>query len=552
MKTLDVLIIVLIILAVIYLLRNNKPVQEKLEQKLEQKLTYNFINNKSPIIEKLSSNSIQNFPLTFSSLPDGITYIPDDCLPLNFQYDTIANSILLNGSGVFVATNTSLSAITLSSTIQIILNLSLPTNPDITLPITHISFTTGTCDQNSDITNQIINSITVTNNDENPTFLINKYTNIRGSIVIGSISLQFDSFNFGTSLTLEDIYNTTPSGSIIENESTPPFILPKICNIKSCITSTPSSINSVGSIIPASQSIIDQLVNNKTPFALYTNIVNKGIPDNKFTDSTINKLYLSAGLSPTKYTPCNVNNGMFTLSNKLTQGSIFNVTKETRYFPIPEIPYKYLDFDSIETYSTGISNFVSSFYNLSLYTNKYSLSYCLEGCPTTNNHGICAQEQPQYTNRSQFSGNEGDLYNIKNYLKFKLENDDSVTPYFLSFNKGIEKIHFITNKYSTTVNINDYKTVVQVPIYDDIPPYYEIPDVTIRDNRNYYITKKVPITGLNPGYTANQISEYFKRKSLPAEDTQAFKNDAYNKYALNFFVEIIDPTITKINNLPYN
>jgi hypothetical protein len=563
MKTLDILIIILSILVIIYLLKDNEffhssiPIQQ--EEKLIEKINYKYITNKKEkVIEKLTNNphTMFYYPLSFSSLPSSMKYIPDDCLPLNFAYDSVANSLLLNGSGTFISTGTDLSSITLSSTMNIILLLSLSSKPNITLPINHGSFSTGTCNQNSNIP-KIINSITITNNSQNPTYLINSYTNINGSIKIGSVSFKFDSFNFGTSLSLEDIYINSLESSVIEDDTPSVFVLPQICNVQACIPPIipETTINKIGSEIPVSQSIIDKLIKSNTPFALYTNVVNSGIPESQFSDQKVHKLYLSAGVSNGKYVPCNLSNGMFSLSDKLTKGSIFNVSSENRYIPVRDIPYKYLDFDSVYTDTlSGKKSFVSTFYNLSLYTNKYSMSYCLEGCDNSNIHGICAQEQSEFNidHQSKFTNKQKDMYSLKNYLKFKIENDDRVTPYFISLFDNNEQIHFITNKYSTSINPNDYKTLVQVPIYGDDSPYYEIPELTVKNGMNYYFNKKEPITGLTQYFSLKDTTEYFQRTSLSPEETHAFKNDAYNSYAIKFFIQIIDPTVIDIDKLPFN
>jgi hypothetical protein len=292
-------------------------------------------------------------------------------------------------------------------------------------------------------------------------------------------------------------------------------------------------------------------------FALYVKLPKKGIPNDIFTDKTEHKLYLSGLISnDNTNTTCNLSNGMFKLTNVMTKGSIFNLTPVTRNIPIPNTPYKYLDFYNVTFNKISESKMLHSiFYNLRLNYNNYSLTYCLRNCDVNNPSGLCAQELINNNdNSSLFMENniETDTFQLKNLMKFKFESDGSVTPYFLSYSNNKEKIYFITNKYSTVDDDDGYKALVQVPIYGKTGPYYEIPDIIVQNSINFPTVRDDPIDGLNPLYTELETSQYYERASLLPEETKAFLNDAYTKYALNFFVEEIDPTVTDINKLPLN
>jgi hypothetical protein len=145
-----------------------------------------------------------------------------------------------------------------------------------------------------------------------------------------------------------------------------------------------------------------------------------------------------------------------------------------------------------------------------------------------------------------------DKHKIKNYIKFKIEDTKTmlVTPYFLSKNP-IEQIYFFTNKYNILKKPNNYKKIIQVPIYQDPndlagsqKPYYETP--VYRNNALTY--EKTLITGLNDHYDDHVISSFKDRLSMKNVETLAFKNSAYEFYSLQFYFEPI--MNSEINALP--
>jgi hypothetical protein len=293
-------------------------------------------------------------------------------------------------------------------------------------------------------------------------------------------------------------------------------------------------------LVPKINSIIDDLVDTKTPFALYANITNNSIPEiPSNTSNPPQKMYLTVSMSENNYLPCNGNNGMLKLSPNLMLGSVFNISKVERIFTKPKLPYKYIDFNNVKYDNVSQNTFLESiFYNVSLYTNNYSLSYCQQDCDIHNENGLCAQETYSDTNASTLIGSKTDKYNLKNLMKFKIENDNSVTPYFISLDPS-EKIHFITNKYSTIDNPNDYTTIVQVPIYDDNLAYYNKPlyNTPPLPQEKYYTTQKVNINNLLGYYTQAQLDQYENSSSFSVTDTLAFDNDAYKSYAISFHIE---------------
>jgi len=128
-------------------------------------------------------------------------------------------------------------------------------------------------------------------------------------------------------------------------------------------------------------------------------------------------------------------------------------------------------------------------------------------------------------------------------MKFKLEPNILVTPYFVSLDSsGAEKIHFITNKYSTYTEPDDYKTIVQVPIYSDTDQYYETPvynEGTIGGKSNYdYVNTH--INNLSPEYTKAELDNYPSMATFPISSTLIDKSDAYQKYSYRYNIEIID------------
>jgi len=531
MKPIDIALIIFIIVVVIAINSNFEPMHFNNIKHAFNTIKYKSIPSKkfNRIIEKLDNNKY--YGLSFALNSRFIIYKPDDCLPLNFAYDSSANTLTLNGSGSFVATDYSFNPITISSIIKLNLVLSNPGESNTQLSDSNINFNITTC-----LTNP---AITITNNSNNSINLLNNYESVSGTITIGSLTFPINPINFTT---------TTPL--TFDND-----IVPIICGNQSCsVLSAPSnSINSLAPVIPASITKIDELVKSGTLFALYTTVVNKSIPLDIY-DQTPQKMYLSVSLFNKDYDACDSNNGILYLSNKLTQGSIFNVSEYDKKFIRQSQPYKYLDFNDVYYDNFyQVYGIVSKFYNMASNINNKSVTYCMEGCDQTNINGLCAQEVNLHNNnKSKFVVGD-DINNLKNLMKFKIESDGSVTPYFISFVNNIERIYFITNKISTKFNANEHKKLVQVPIYPtNESPYYNEPLQKIQDGISYYFDNKVEINGLTGLYEPAQTTQYNEAGSWPAEGTFAFKNDAYKKYALKFFIEIIDPTVTDINSLPMN
>ena len=535
MKTLDIAVILFIIVIAIAISSNFNTNNFNNVEHDFNRITYKKIPTKkyNRIIEKL--DNLSYYGITFNQLSNSLSYIPDDCSPLNFGYDSASNTLTLFGSGMIIANDYTLNSLTISSIIKLNLVLSNPDEQDTYLTSSDLEFKISNCIENKSI---IINSL-----KNNPIYLVNTYTSVSGTITIGLLTFPFNSINFEDTSPLEFDQD----------------ILPDICGIESCQTSiktpTSTSINSLAPIIPGNSTIIDDLIKSNTPFALYTNVINNSVPENLY-DQTPKKLYLSVALSNNGvYEPCSLTSGMINLSSKLTQGCIFNLERKEKKFIRAKEPYKYLDFDNVyydDFYKTfGI---ISIFYNMKLYTNQYSVSYCLQGCDQYNSIGLCAQEKVNFDAGKKSEYVEGnDINNLKNLMKFKFESDGSVTPYFVSFINDIEKISFITNKYSTSFEPYEYKKLVQVPINQpNIPPYYTIPDLLVEDGINYYSDKKLNINGLDTKYTPEETKRYLEAASWPAEETQAFNNDAYENYAFKFFIEIIDPKVTNIKSLPMN
>lgn len=529
MKTLDIILIVVIICGIYILYTDYTYTRNNFDENVLEPVKYIKKENKQ-IIENLTAPKIDYYPINFT-LSSTVSYVPDDCLPLNFAYNPISKTLLLNGNGKIVATDTSLNSISASSPIKINLILTKAGQTDVHLSLSDIKFEVSLCNTNPSITLQKLKTAI-------PTFLNSTYDSVSGNITIGIVAFTFNQIVFGTTETLAN--------------NKPNFVVPTVCDIKSCkSTTTPISQSSnLSPIISAPLNAIDELVENKKIFALYTKISkNDGSKD-------LFKVYLTSLITPDSlFNTCDTKHGMFTFTTNLLQGSVFQVRKSIKKIPFLDIPYKYLDFYNVESDENNENKICYSvFYNLMLKYNNHSLSYCLRGCDENNASGLCAQEDIKISiiKDSQFmeTPETKDNYSLKNNLKFKFESDGSVTPYFLSYSNSVEKIYFITNKFNSVNNPNAYKIPVQIPTYGKQGPYFELPDTIVNDGVTIQTTKEEPITGLNIPYSPTQIKDYFERVSLPPEETKAFLNDAYKNYALKFFIEEIDPNKTDITTLP--
>lgn len=539
MNTIDITLIIICIF-IVYLLINNyinlddrvQHFKPKYIEKPKKSIKEMYKSNIATI-EKI--NEYDYYPINLNLT--NLTYVPDECLPLNFQYDKSVNTILLNGSSKIVSNDESLKSITSTSMINLNLILSKVGQADIYISISNIQFSVNQCTSNTNITISSIPNSPVTN-------LSSTFDSISGNLNIGLLTFPMNKIIFNVTPTLATLFAQNPKN----NNSK--FILQSVCSKSLCDTPSISPSIRFAPIISAPLNPIEKLIESKSMFALYAKITKKGMPSNMYTDPTVHKVYLSVILDTDgSSNKCGSTSGMLKFTNNLTQGSIFNANKEYKRFQKLNNPYKYLDFyNTITNTTTNTSVLESDFYNLTLVANKYSLTYCVSNCDQYNKHGFCAQE---IRNNLSYD-NKFDEYSIKNYMKFKFESDGSVTPYFINIFKDIEKIYFITNKYNSIDNDIAYKTVVQVPIYDNNGEYYEIPDVLVQNSINFPIVRKVPITGLNVTYTDEEISKIKQKNSIEASETKAFLNNAYTDYAISFFIEEIDPSVVDIKKLPLN
>jgi hypothetical protein len=304
------------------------------------------------------------------------------------------------------------------------------------------------------------------------------------------------------------------------------------------------------SLIPVKNTILDTLINNKLSFALFTKVKNITIPS--IDDNPVfEKVYLTIPLAGN--ISCISNNGMVKLSNTLTQGSVFNLSKVLRNFEYKSSPYKYIDFNRIiYNNKTKVSIIESIFYNLSLKINNQSLTYCQNNCDPSNREGLCTQEV--YTDgKPAINITDSDSFNLKNILKLKLESDNSITPYFISLNDSkVERIHFITNNYSTLSEPYNYQTLVQVPIYGQYETYYRKPNYIqgALGSKSVYTYTNVPIANMSPAYTQSELDNYKNLSTYSIAHTLVDNNDAYKDYAFNFHIEIIQDS--DYDNLPLN
>ena len=318
-------------------------------------------------------------------------------------------------------------------------------------------------------------------------------------------------------------------------------------------------------IIAKQETLIGKIASNtgkKIIYVLYT-YINKSFlnTDNTISKSDQEKVYLTVNNSTGKFSLCNYDDGMLKLSPTLTKGALFQLNSEYKYFPIHGV-YDHLDFESIVKID-GELKYKSLFYKLNSYSSRYNVTYCAENC--SDNDGFCAQQKEDLTTnpnyQSMFNGyttindtkiKNIDPYNIKNYIKFKIEdaNQKLVTPYFISMNPS-QRIYFFTNKLAFANDTEAYYKLNTVPIYSDVisePPYYESCkyEKDLLENNNLIYTK-TNIHDIKKIYSPDDINEYNKKTFLLPEDTYAFKNDAYLKYALQFFIEeLSDNDISKI------
>jgi hypothetical protein len=307
---------------------------------------------------------------------------------------------------------------------------------------------------------------------------------------------------------------------------------------------------STSNLIPNNETIIDNLLKDNVSFALYT-YAKKLISPNNNSEPILEKVYLTVPVLGND--SCTSNNGMSKFSNYLTKGSVFNLSKKLQYFNYRSTPYNYIDFDKIIYNNQTKERLIESvFYNLHLKYNNYSLSYCQVNCE--NNSGLCAQEiYSAGSVTKNYDMNNPDNYQIKNLIKFKLESDNSITPYFISLsNSGEEKIYYITNNYSTYVEPDNYKTLVQVPIYNNQEIYYRAPNYIQSDEQlpGYYEYINLPIKNLINSYPNSEIENYKYLSSFSVAQTLVDKNDAYKDYAYSFQIEIISDDDYK--ELPLN
>ena len=237
--------------------------------------------------------------------------------------------------------------------------------------------------------------------------------------------------------------------------------------------------NQLAPIIPKELNIIDQLVNNSTPFMLSVTVPSSGVyPTNMENPPSNNevKLYLTIANTNKNYSTCVNTSGMLSLQENPTRGSIFTLNSITKYLPKNTYPYDFIDFFNTSFNKGDNSQYImSKFYGLQAYSSDNNVSFCMQDCEGA--HGFCAQEDRLNITSKKNGPNKTDQYGIKNYMKFIIENSSNnlVTPYFISLDPE-EKIHFLANNYNTLVNPNGYKQLVQVPIYEDNKrPYYKKP-----------------------------------------------------------------------------
>jgi hypothetical protein len=344
-------------------------------------------------------------------------------------------------------------------------------------------------------------------------------------------------------------------------------------------TPTDSKLSPVGSSI---DTIIDKIIANNYTFALSVTVPMKGVYPADMTnppEATDVKLYLTVANKNKEYNKCTNLSGMLSLQPTLTKGGAFYLSYEQRSIPKEKYPYKYVDFNSVVHDPTTNTDLLQSvFYGLRLARTLNYVTHCAEGCE--DNNGFCAQEtlhnrvSTEYPGKDYNDNPRTDLYNIKNLLKFVIEGNSStsttVTPYFISLDPD-ERINFITNMYNTVDDMEAYKKVVQVPIYEkNQRPYYKKPvyvdtnapsthemilnapslDITSSNSPSAtkFIYENVVIKNLEPILANIDTDMYAKQNVRSIQETQVTKNDAYLDYALKFNVEIL--TQEQVDALP--
>lgn len=318
--------------------------------------------------------------------------------------------------------------------------------------------------------------------------------------------------------------------------------------------------------------IIDKIIANNYTFALSVTIPMKGIypadmPNPSATTDV--KLYLTVANKNKEYNKCTDLSGMLSLEPTLTKGGAFYLSYEKRSIPKEKYPYNYIDFNSVvHDPDTNTELLQSVFYGLRLARTLNYITHCAEGCE--DNNGFCAQETLENRVLTEYPGKNiddtprTDEYNIKNLLKFVIEGNSStsttVTPYFVSLDPD-ERISFLTNMYNTVDDMEAYKKVVQVPIYEkNQRPYYKQPvyvdtnattqemiltapslDITSSNSPSAtkLIYENVVIKNLEPILADIDTDMYAKQNVRSIQETQVTKNDAYLDYALKFNIEIL-------------
>jgi len=331
--------------------------------------------------------------------------------------------------------------------------------------------------------------------------------------------------------------------------------------------------NQLAPIISKELNIIDELVNNNTPFMLSVTVPSSGVypadMENPPSEKDV-KLYLTIANADKNYSTCVNTSGMLSLQEKPTMGSIFTLNSLTKYIPKNTYPYNFIDYFNTSFNKGDNSEYIiSTFYGLQAYGSDNNVSFCMQDCEAM--HGFCAQESRSNTVSKKNGPNKTDQYGIKNYMKFIIENASKnlVTPYFISLDPE-EKIHFLANNYNTLVNPDGYKQLVQVPIYEDNKrPYYIKPGYidnnaptsgiyttdtpvssTIEGSSNKLVLKdeEIVIKDLNRVLVDVDTDVYAQKNTMKVEETQVMKNDAYLNYALKFTIEKLTPEqITEIN-----
>lgn len=330
-------------------------------------------------------------------------------------------------------------------------------------------------------------------------------------------------------------------------------------------TPTDSTLSPVSSSI---ETIINKIIANNYPFALSVTVPMKGVYPSDMPNppaATDVKLYLTVANKNNEYNKCTNLSGMLSLEPTLTKGGAFYLSLEQRFIPKELYPYKYIDFNNVVNDPDTKTDLLQSvFYGLRLTRTLNYITHCAEGCE--DNDGFCAQETLENGVSTKYPGKDindnprTDLYNIKNLLKFVIEGNSStsttVTPYFVSLDPD-ERINFLTNMYNTVDDMEAYKKVVQVPIYEkNQRPYYKQP---MYINTNTPSTQEmilnapslntpgatklsyenVVIKNLQPILADIDTDMYAKQNVRSIQETQVTKNDAYLNYALRFNIEIL-------------